>query len=88
MAPDAIERSVLVVDTTDGEFLVSPSSPNQGVRAVCCGLRPPLFADFFDDRFFIQLPLKRKRFGRLVKYIIARVRAWSSRLSIDGVQLA
>jgi hypothetical protein len=62
MAPDAIDRSVLVVDTTDGEFLVSPSSPNQGVRAVCCGLRPALFGDFFDDRFFINVPVKRKRF--------------------------
>ena len=62
MAPDAIERSVLVVVTTDGDFLVSPSSPNQGVRAMCCGLRPPLFTDFFDDRFFMTVPLKRKRF--------------------------
>lgn len=62
MAPDAIDRSVLVVVATDGDFLVSPSSPNHGVRAMCCGLRPPLFADFFDDRFFMTLPIKRKRF--------------------------
>lgn len=62
IAPDAIDRSVLVVVTTDGEFLVSPSSPNHGVRAMCTGLRPPLFADFFDDLFFMKVPLKRKRF--------------------------
>lgn len=62
MAPDAIDRSVLVVVTTDGDLFVSPSSPNHGVRAMCCGLRPPLFADFFDEDFFITVPLKRKRF--------------------------
>jgi hypothetical protein len=67
IAPDAIDRSVLVVVVTDGEFLVSPSSPNQGVRAMCCGLRPPLFADFFDDGFFMRVPLKRKRFTLQVR---------------------
>jgi hypothetical protein len=62
MAPDAIDRSLVVVLTTDGDFVVAPASPNQGLRAMLCGLRAPLFADFFDDRFFMSVPLRRRRF--------------------------
>ncbi len=59
--PDGIERSMLVALTTDADFFVSEQSPNQGLRAVVCGLRPPLFRDFFDDRFFIKVRLRKKR---------------------------
>lgn len=62
IAPDAIDRSLVVALTTDGDFLVSQASPNQGLRDMLCGLRPPLFADFFNDLFFMKLPLKRRRF--------------------------
>jgi len=62
MAPDAIDRSLVVALTTDGDFFVSQASPNQGLRDTLCGLRPPLFADFFDDDFFMRIPLKRRRF--------------------------
>jgi hypothetical protein len=60
--PDGSDRSLLVALTTDGDFLVSPHSPNQGVRAMLCGLRPSLLSDFFDDDFFITVNLKRKRY--------------------------
>ena len=50
MAPDAIDRSLLVVRTTDGDFLVASNSPNQGLRDMLRGRRPALFRDFFDER--------------------------------------
>jgi hypothetical protein len=59
--PEGIERSLLVALTTDADFLVSPQSPNQGLRAVICGLRPPLFRDFLDRDLFMDVNLKRKR---------------------------
>jgi hypothetical protein len=59
--PEGIERSLLVALTTDADFLVSPQSPNQGLRAVLCGLRPPLFRDFLDRGLFMDVHLKRKR---------------------------
>ncbi len=60
--PEGRERSLLAALTTDGEFLVSPDSPNQGLRAMLYGPRPPLFADFFDERFFIRVKLRKRRF--------------------------
>ena len=59
--PDGIDRSMLVALTTDADFFVSEQSPNQGLRAMVCGLRPPLFRDFLDDRFFIKVRLRKKR---------------------------
>lgn len=59
---DGIDRSLLVALTTDGDFMVSQHSPNQGLRARLCGLRAPLFRDFFDRDFFMAVNLKRKRF--------------------------
>jgi hypothetical protein len=60
--PDGIDRSMLVALTTDADFFVSEQSPNQGLRATVCGLRPPLFRDFFDERFFIKVKLRKKRY--------------------------
>jgi hypothetical protein len=61
--PDGMERSSLLVAlTTDADFLVSAQSPNQGLRAVICGPRPPLFGDFFDDRFSMRTKLRKKRY--------------------------
>jgi hypothetical protein len=62
IAPDAIDRSLLVVLTTDGDFLLSADSPNQGLREMLRGPRPPLFRDFFDDRFVMKVKLRKKRF--------------------------
>lgn len=49
--PDGMDRSLVVVLTNDGEAVLSPQSPNHGVREMLRGLRPPLFADFLDERF-------------------------------------
>lgn len=60
--PEGIERSLLVAVTTDGDFLVSPQSPNQGLRVMVCGLRPAFLSDFLDETFFMEVNLRRKRF--------------------------
>lgn len=75
MAPDAIDRSLVVALTTDGDFAVSQASPNHGLRDMLCGLRPPLFADFFDDRFFMRVPLRRRRFVLQVRAQVVAVDA-------------
>ena len=62
MAPDAMDRSLVVVLTTDGDFMVSAASPNQGVRDMLVGDCPPLFRDFFDERFFMKVKLRKKRY--------------------------
>jgi hypothetical protein len=71
--PDAMDRSLLVALTTDADFLVSPHSPNQGLRAMVTGLRPTFFRDFFDDTLFMRVNLKRKRFVLQVRAQIAPV---------------
>jgi hypothetical protein len=71
--PDGIDRSLLVALTTDADFLLSPQSPNQGLRATVTGLRPPLFGDFFDDTLFMRVNLKRKRFVLQVRAQVAPV---------------
>lgn len=59
--PDGMDRSLVAVLTTDGEAVLSPQSPNQGVREMLRGLRPPLFADFLDERFCMRIRLRKKR---------------------------
>lgn len=59
--PDAIDRSLMVALATDADFIFSSPSPNQGLRDMLRGLRPPLFADFFDERFFMTVRLRKKR---------------------------
>jgi hypothetical protein len=59
--PDGMDRSLVAVLANDGEAVLSPQSPNQGVREMLRGLRPPLFADFFDERFCIRVRLRKKR---------------------------
>ena len=65
--PEGIERSMLVALTTDADFFVSEQSPNQGLRAIVCGLRPPHFRDFFDERFFMTVRLRKKRYELQVR---------------------
>jgi hypothetical protein len=59
--PDGRDRSMLVALTTDADFFVSTNSPNQGLRAMVCGLRPFLLGDFFNGDLCITVNLKRKR---------------------------
>jgi hypothetical protein len=73
IAPDAIDRSLVVALTTDGAFKVSPASPNHGEREMLTGDRPPFFGDFFDPRFFISVPLLKKRFELQIRAQIVSI---------------
>jgi len=59
--PDGMDRSLIAVLTSDGDAVLSPQSPNQGVREIVRGLRPPLFEDFLDERFCMRVRLRKKR---------------------------
>ena len=62
-APDAMDRSLVVTLTTDG----ISGSPNHGKRKMLTGPRPPLFCDFFDARFFMNVKLRKRRFELRVR---------------------
>jgi hypothetical protein len=74
-APEGADRSLVAALTDDGTFAVSNGSPDQELFDLLCGLRPPLFADFFDERFVIQLALKKKKFVLQVRARILPVDA-------------
>lgn len=74
-AADAQARSVLVALTTDVPPWVSPAAPYQGLRAALLGPRPPVFADFFDSRFFMQVKLRKKRYELQIRAAIAAIDA-------------
>lgn len=59
--PEGIDRSLIAVLTTDGEAVLSPQSPNQGVRDMLRGLRPALLEDFLDDRLAMKVSLRKRR---------------------------
>ena len=69
IAPDAMDRSLLVTLTTDG----IPGSPNQGERTILTVPRPPLFGDFFDARFFMNVKFRKRRFELRVRAQIVPV---------------
>jgi hypothetical protein len=75
MAPDAIDRSLVVALTADGNFKVSPASPNQGEREMLTGARPPLFSDFFTDGFFMKVKLRKKRYELQIRANIVAIDA-------------
>jgi hypothetical protein len=66
-APDANVRSLLMVLADVGTVDVFPGEPNGGLRAILCGPNPPVFGDFFDERFFVTVRLRKKRFQLQVR---------------------
>ncbi|MGA7925157.1 MAG: hypothetical protein WCA20_04065 [Candidatus Sulfotelmatobacter sp.] len=73
MKPDAAERSLLVVLSKDADHIVAPDSPDPRLRATLLGARPPIFADFFDDRLFLKLKLRKKRYELRIRASIVPV---------------
>lgn len=59
---NAAARSLLLVLSKDADHLVAPDSPDPELRATLLGERPPLFADFFDDRLVLKVNLRKKRY--------------------------
>jgi hypothetical protein len=73
--PEIMDRSVLAALTTEGTFAVAPESTNQLLRELVLGERPPLLGDFFDERLFMEVELRRKRYELQVRVEVARIDA-------------
>ena len=54
--------SLLVVLSKDADYLLAPDSPEPQVRTMLLGPRPPMFGDFFDDRLFLKVRLRKRRY--------------------------
>jgi hypothetical protein len=67
---DATDRSLLVVLSNDANHIVAPDSPDPKLRATLLGPRPPLFADFFDDRLFLKINLRKKRYELRIRAFV------------------
>jgi hypothetical protein len=61
-APDANDKFALVVLTRTLPPQLSPDFPNQGLRTVVLGPRPPLLSDFFDLDLVTTVRLRKKRY--------------------------
>jgi len=70
--PAITDRSVLAAFTTEGNLGVAT---NQMLRDLLLGERPPLLADFLDERLFIEVELRRKRYELQVRAEVARINA-------------
>lgn len=73
LKPDASDRSLLVVLSHDADHIVAPDSPDPNLRATLIGARPPLFADFFDDRLFLRVNLRKKRYELRIRASVEAV---------------
>jgi len=70
---DAADRSLLVVLSRDADHILAPDSPDPELRSMLLGLRPPLFADFFDARLFLKVKLRKKRYELRLKASVEAV---------------
>ncbi len=73
--PEGIDRSVLAALTSEGALALAPESGNQSLRDLVFGERPPPLSDFFDERLFMEVELRRKRFELQIRVGIARIDA-------------
>jgi hypothetical protein len=73
LKPDAPDRSLLVALSKDADYLLAPDSPEPELRATLFGARPPIFADFFDDRLFLEVKLRKKRYELRIRAAVEAV---------------
>ena len=73
LQPDALDRSLLVALSKDADYIVAPDSPEPEVRATLLGARPPVFADFFDERLFLKVKLRKKRYELRIRASVEAV---------------
>lgn len=73
MAPEAIERSVLYA--LNSTPLGSPPSVAPGTQLLrdLRGPRAPLLRDFFDERFFIRVKLRKKRYELQIRSSVVAI---------------
>ena len=69
----AVDRSLLVVLSRDADHILAPDSPEPELRTMLLGPRPPLFADFFDERLFLKVRLRKKRYELRLKASVEAV---------------
>ena len=73
LAPGGTDRGLLVARFTDGESLAAPDAPDQWVRDMLRGVRPPLFRDFFDESVITRVKIRKNRFELHIEAKIVRV---------------
>jgi hypothetical protein len=73
LKPDAPDRSLLVVLSKDADYVLGPDSPEPELRATLLGPRPPIFADFFDERLFLKVKLRKKRYELRIRASVEAV---------------
>jgi len=73
LKPDASDRSLLVVLSKDADDLLAADSPEPELRATLFGARPPIFADFFDERLFLKVKLRKKRYELRIRASVEAV---------------
>ena len=59
--PEGIGKAAVFPVLKSLPFPDSPAVPNKGLRGMLLGLRPPFFADFFDDCLFMPVKLRKKK---------------------------
>lgn len=68
-----VDRSVLAAVTNEGNLALAPESGNHALRDLVLGERPPLLADFLDERLFVEVEVHRKRFELQIRVAVARL---------------
>jgi len=56
------QRSLLAALSADADILLSPSAPDQRLRAMLSGPRPALLGDFLDEHFGARLRVRKKQY--------------------------
>jgi len=59
--PDGMGKAVVFPLLRSLPFPDSPAAPNHGLRGMLLGTRPPRFSDFFNDRLFMAVNLRKKK---------------------------
>lgn len=68
-SPDANDKLALVVLTRTLPPQLSPAFPDQGLRTMVLGSRPPLLADFFDADLAMTVRLRKKRWETHIRIV-------------------
>jgi hypothetical protein len=67
---DMTDCSILAAVTTKAQEAVN-TEPS--LRDLLLGERPPVFADFLDERFYLDVELRRKRYQLQIRSEVAKI---------------
>lgn len=71
VSPEIMDRAVLAAVTPEWDSFVANASTE--LRDSVLGLRPALLGDFFDDRLFMEVELRRKRYEFQIRANLALI---------------